>query len=103
MGICEAIHKLSKAWLDTTKLNEATWCPAALNDLSLHVFVELYRFLQTGKPPPQIRLVRHFSLVLHDLVSGFCHDVLDLSKRKESSQCFKTEQNLNLKQSSAQV
>lgn len=57
-------------------------CPAAAADLSLHVFVELHRFLQTGQPSPQVRLVRHFALVLHDLVPGFRHDVLDLSKRK---------------------
>ena len=56
-------------------------CPAAVSDLSLHVFVEFDRFFQTGKPPPQVRLVRHLALVLHDLVSGFGHYVLDLSSR----------------------
>lgn len=60
------------------------WYPAAaaaVNDLSLHVLVEFNRFLQTGQPPPQVGLVRHLALVLHDLVSGFCHYVLDLSRR----------------------
>jgi len=42
------------------------------------VFVELDRFFQTGQPPPQVGLVHHLTLVLHDLVSGFGHNVLDL-------------------------
>lgn len=61
------------------------WCPAAVSDLSLHVFVEFDRFLQTGQPPPQVGLVRHLTLVLHDLVSGFCHNVLDLSSKENKS------------------
>lgn len=59
------------------------WRPAAVNDLSLHVLVEFDRFFQTGQPPPQVCLVRHLTLVLHDLVSGFRHNVLDLSGRGE--------------------
>lgn len=57
------------------------WCPAAVYDLSLHVFVEFDRFFQTGQPPPQVCFVHHLTFVLHDLVSGFCHNVLDLSKK----------------------
>lgn len=48
-------------------------------DLSLHVLMQLHRFLQRGQPPPKVGLVRHLALVLHDLVSGFRHNVLDLS------------------------
>lgn len=43
------------------------------------MLVELDRFFQAGQPPPQVRLVRHLALVLHDLVSGLRHNVLNLS------------------------
>lgn len=60
---------------------QTEWRPGAASHLSLHVLVEFHGFFQTGQPPPQVGLVRHLALVLHDLVSGFRHDVLDLSGR----------------------
>lgn len=56
-----------------------------VSDLSLHVFMELHRFLQIGQAPPQICLIRHLALVLHDLVSGLCHNMLDLITTKQRS------------------
>lgn len=55
------------------------------SDLSLHVFMELHRFLQIGQTPPQICLIRHLALVLHDLVSGLCHNMLYLITTKQRS------------------
>lgn len=73
---------LSTHW---AKHKQTEWRPAAVSDLSLHVLVEFHRFFQTGQPPPQVCLVRHLTLVLHDLVSGLCHNVLDLSGRNTTS------------------
>lgn len=56
-----------------------------VSDLSLHVFVELHRFLQIGQTPPQICLIHHLALVLHDLVPGLCHNMLDLIETKQRS------------------
>lgn len=55
-------------------------------DLSLHVLMQLHRFLQRGQPPPKVGLVRHLALVLHDLVSGLRHNVLDLSAEVTGSE-----------------
>lgn len=49
------------------------------------MLVKLHRLLQAGQPAPQVGLVRHLGLVLHDLISGFCHDVLDLESRAENA------------------
>ena len=46
--------------------------------LSLHVLVQLHRLLQTRQPPPQVRLICHLTLVLHDLIPRLCHYVLHL-------------------------